>query len=112
MTVLYNYTQPSAILQGNKNYTKSQKGPKSMWIADQWKEYEVLDCSSGERLERWDKYLLVRPDPQVICNTPKKHPGWESRNATTTAARRAAGNGNSLTCPSSGTSIMAPSRSS
>ena len=52
-----------------------------MWIADQWKEYEVLDCSSGERLERWDKYLLVRPDPQVIWNTPKKHPGWESRNA-------------------------------
>ena len=81
MTVLYNYTQPSAILQGNKNYTKSQKGPKSMWIADQWKEYEVLDCSSGERLERWDKYLLVRPDPQVIWNTPKKQPGWESRNA-------------------------------
>ena len=52
-----------------------------MWIADKWKEYEVLDCSSGEKLERWDQYLLVRPDPQVIWNTPKKHPGWENKNA-------------------------------
>jgi len=81
MTVLYNYTQLSTILQGNKNYTKTQKGPKPMWIADKWKEYEVLDCSSGEKLERWDQYLLVRPDPQVIWNTPKKHPGWENKNA-------------------------------
>lgn len=52
-----------------------------MWIADNWKEYEVLDCSSGEKLERWGKYILVRPDPQVIWNTPKKHEGWNSKNA-------------------------------
>ncbi len=52
-----------------------------MWIADNWKEYEVLDCSSGEKLERWGKYILVRPDPQVIWNTPKKHEGWDKRNA-------------------------------
>ena len=52
-----------------------------MWIADKWKDYEVLDCSNGEKLERWGKYLLVRPDPQVIWNTPRKLPGWESRNA-------------------------------
>ena len=37
-----------------------------MWIADQWKEYRVLDTSSGEKLEMWGKYSLVRPDPQVI----------------------------------------------
>lgn len=43
-----------------------------MWIADQWKDYEVLDTSSGEKLERWGDYLLVRPDPQVIWNTPAK----------------------------------------
>lgn len=41
-----------------------------MWIADSWKDYEVIDCSRGEKLERWGKYLLVRPDPQVIWDTP------------------------------------------
>ena len=35
-----------------------------MWIADNWKDYEILDCSGGEKLERWGNYLLVRPDPQ------------------------------------------------
>ncbi len=52
-----------------------------MWIADQWEDYEVLDTSDGEKLERWGKYLLVRPDPQVIWNTEKKHGGWKKRNA-------------------------------
>lgn len=51
-----------------------------MWIADQWKDYEVLDTSAGEKLERWDKYLLVRPDPQVIWDTPKVHKGWNQMN--------------------------------
>ena len=52
-----------------------------MWIADQWKDYEVIDCSNGEKLERWGDYTLVRPDPQVIWNTEKKHRGWKKRNA-------------------------------
>lgn len=52
-----------------------------MWIADEWKEYEVIDTSAGEKLERWGKYLLVRPDPQVIWNTKKEHPGWRRPNA-------------------------------
>ena len=51
-----------------------------MWIADQWKDYEVLDTSNGEKLERCGKYLLVRPDPQVIWNTPHEHPGWKKKN--------------------------------
>ncbi len=51
-----------------------------MWTANHWKDYEVLDTSCGEKLERWGKYLLVRPDPQVIWNTPKKNPGWEKKN--------------------------------
>ena len=37
-----------------------------MWKADQWKDYEVLDTSDGEKLERWGKYTLVRPDPQAM----------------------------------------------
>ncbi len=51
-----------------------------MWIAESWKEYEVLDTSQGEKLERWGKYILVRPDPQVIWHTEKKHPGWKKHN--------------------------------
>ena len=51
-----------------------------MWLADGWKDYEVIDCSKGEKLERWGKYLLVRPDPQVIWDTKKVHPGWRRMN--------------------------------
>ena len=51
-----------------------------MWIADGWKDYEVLDTSGGEKLERWGDYLLVRPDPQVIWNTKKENPGWKKKN--------------------------------
>lgn len=51
-----------------------------MWIADGWKDYEVIDCSNGEKLERWGTYILVRPDPQVIWDTPKLHKGWKNRN--------------------------------
>lgn len=52
-----------------------------MWIADNWKDYEVLDTSSGEKLERWGDYILVRPDPQVIWKTPHHHNGWKNKNA-------------------------------
>lgn len=51
-----------------------------MWIAKDWKDYEVIDTSGGEKLERWGEYTLVRPDPQVIWNTPKKHKGWKKMN--------------------------------
>ena len=56
------------------------KVENSMWIADNWKEYEVLDTSDGEKLELWGSYQLVRPDPQVIWKTPKKNPGWKKMN--------------------------------
>lgn len=51
-----------------------------MWLADQWNDYEAIDCSKGEKLERWGDYLLVRPDPQVIWDTPKKEKGWRKMN--------------------------------
>ena len=51
-----------------------------MWIAKNWKDYQVIDCSQGEKLERWGKYLLVRPDPQVIWDTPKNDRGWKHPN--------------------------------
>lgn len=49
-----------------------------MWIADQWQDYELLDCGSGEKLERWDRQFLVRPDPQAIWETDRKHPAWQA----------------------------------
>lgn len=52
-----------------------------MWIADKWKDYELLDTSGGEKLERWGDYILIRPDPQVLWNTKKEHRGWKKRNA-------------------------------
>lgn len=52
-----------------------------MWIADGWKDYEVLDCSEGEKLERWGKYRLLRPDPQVIWSTDKDAALWDRLNA-------------------------------
>ena len=52
-----------------------------MWIAKNWKDYQVIDCSQGEKLERWGTYLLVRPDPQVIWDTPKTEKGWRKHNA-------------------------------
>ncbi|MBP3608996.1 MAG: class I SAM-dependent methyltransferase [Lachnospiraceae bacterium] len=52
-----------------------------MWIADGWKEYQVLDASGGEKLEKWGEYILLRPDPQVIWNTEKKIPEWKKLNA-------------------------------
>ena len=51
-----------------------------MWVADEWKDYEVLDCSGGEKIERWGDYILVRPDPQVIWNTPKDQNLWRRKN--------------------------------
>lgn len=46
-----------------------------------WQDYELIDCSDGERLERWDNIILIRPDPQIIWNTPKKNPLWRRAHA-------------------------------
>ena len=46
-----------------------------------WKDYELIDCSGGERLERWGDITLIRPDPQVIWNTPKKNSLWKKADA-------------------------------
>ena len=47
----------------------------------QWKDYELLDTSAGERLERWGDVVLIRPDPQILWDTPKRHPLWQKANA-------------------------------
>lgn len=63
-----------------------------MRYTSNWKDYELLDCSSGERLERWGNVTLIRPDPQVIWKTPKKHPAW--RRADAVYHRSSSGGGN------------------
>ncbi|MBQ7399794.1 MAG: class I SAM-dependent methyltransferase [Clostridia bacterium] len=52
-----------------------------MWYTKDFEDYELLDCSDGERLERWGDIILVRPDPQVIWKNAKKHPVWKKYNA-------------------------------
>ena len=56
-----------------------------------WKDYELIDTSQGERLERWGDIILIRPDPQIIWNTPKENPLW--RNAHARYHRSSSGGG-------------------
>ncbi len=46
-----------------------------------WKDYEILDTSNGEKLERWKDTILIRPDPQIIWNTPRTDPLWNRAHA-------------------------------
>ena len=50
-----------------------------MFISDKWKDFELIDCSKGEKLERWGEYILVRPDPQTIWETPRRDERWKLR---------------------------------
>ena len=52
-----------------------------MWFLYDLGDFELLDCSDGKRLERWGKYLLVRPDPQVIWKGLCRHSGWQHADA-------------------------------
>ena len=63
-----------------------------MRYSSSWKDYELLDCSNGERLERWGNVILIRPDPQVIWNTPKKHPAWKKADAVYHRSNSGGGN--------------------
>ena len=50
-----------------------------MWISDKWQDFELIDCSKGEKLERWGRFYLVRPDPQAIWDTPRSDARWNMR---------------------------------
>jgi len=52
-----------------------------MWVAKDWKEYELIDASYGERLERWGDFIFIRPDPQAIWETPRTNPLWDKPDA-------------------------------
>ncbi len=52
-----------------------------MRAAEHWKDYELLDASRGERLERWGDIILIRPDPQILWDTPRRDPRWKQAHA-------------------------------
>jgi len=72
-----------------------------MWIADKWEDYTVIDTSSGEKLERWGKYSLIRPDPQVIWHTDKRHPLWQRADASYRRSKSGGGAWNENKLPES-----------
>ena len=61
--------------------------------AANWKDYELLDTSAGERLERWGEVILIRPDPQIIWNTPKQLALWKQLMPATAVPVQEAGRG-------------------
>ncbi len=74
-----------------------------MWIADNWSDYRIIDTSSGEKLERWGKYVLVRPDPQVIWYTDKKNTLWKKADASYKRSKSGGGAWNENRLPESWT---------
>jgi 23S rRNA (cytosine1962-C5)-methyltransferase len=53
------------------------QGAAFMRVAENWQDYKIIDCTDGEKLEKWGKYTLIRPDPQIIWRTPKEDPLWK-----------------------------------
>ncbi len=74
-----------------------------MWIANKWIDYTIIDTSSGEKLEMWGKYSLVRPDPQVIWKTEKKHRLWKNADASYQRSKTGGGAWNENRLPESWT---------
>lgn len=62
-----------------------------MWVSDSWKDYELIDATDGERLERWGEYTLIRPDPQVIWKGAAKSQGWKRADASYKRSRSGGG---------------------
>lgn len=62
-----------------------------MWSESSWEDYQLLDTSDGERLEKWGDYTLVRPDPQVIWKGVKRHPMWKKADAVYSRSRQGGG---------------------
>lgn len=62
-----------------------------MRYSTDWKDYELIDCSSGEKLERWTREILIRPDPQVIWKSEKEHRLWYQPSARYVRSRTGGG---------------------
>ena len=75
-----------------------------MWTSDNWKDYELIDATDGERLERWGDYTLIRPDPQVIWKGAAKSQLWKRADASYKRSRSGGGAGKDSHVPESWTS--------
>ena len=62
-----------------------------MRYSTDWKDYELIDCSSGEKLERWTREILIRPDPQVIWKSEKENRLWYQPSAKYVRSRTGGG---------------------
>lgn len=62
-----------------------------MWAEKNWQDYKLLDTSDGERLEKWGKYVLVRPDPQIIWKGMKQSPMWKKADAVYSRSKAGGG---------------------
>ena len=60
---------------------KFYKGFNYMWLADEWKDYSLIDAADGEKLEYWGDYLLRRPEPQAVWGKSDKSGVWENSDA-------------------------------
>ena len=72
-----------------------------MWLANDWKDYTIIDTSSGEKLELWGKYSLIRPDPQVIWKSEKTNRLWTHADASYKRSRSGGGAWNENRLPES-----------
>ena len=63
-----------------------------MELANNWKDYEILDMASGEKLERWGNITLIRPDPQIIWNEKTFPNKWKNTNAKYKRSNTGGGN--------------------
>ena len=70
-----------------------------MWIADKWQDFELIDCSRGEKLERWGEQILIRPDPQAIWQTPRTNALWRKPSARYSRSSSGGGHWDKNTVP-------------
>ena len=70
-----------------------------MFTSENWKDYELLDVSDGERLERWGDYILIRPDPSVIWKNMKNHKAWSRADAVYSRSKSGGGSWEVYKCP-------------
>ena len=52
-----------------------------MLVSNEWKDYELLDMAKGQKLEKWGKYILIRPDPQIVWDKKTNPKLWEKADA-------------------------------
>ncbi len=70
-----------------------------MWYVENLGDYELLDSSDGQRLERWGDYILIRPDPQVIWKGVRRHPAWKQADAVYSRSKTGGGGWNEHRLP-------------